>query len=188
VIAAAALCIFFVDRPFALWVAERAHRTSVYAAGMFTLQLLDVLSAAGAVFLAIAWVSGRWYRAPEALRRAVVAGIAATVAVLAALILKLAVGRSDVYPSFLENHIYEVRPFAGGNFRAFPSGTMAAAVAFAAGAGLTRRGDRVLAAVIILVIVETLVVTNSHWLSDLIGGAYLGALAGGAVRRRMRAQ
>jgi membrane-associated phospholipid phosphatase len=148
---------------------------------------LDSLLIAGAVLLVLAVVWRRLYGAPEWLNRLVVGGTGAAVALLGALVLKVAIGRSQVYPPFLQDHIYGFWLFAGSkNFMAFPSATMAVMGAFGAGVGVHRRSQRAAAAVILVTLAVALVVTGSHWLSDIIGGTCFGVVTGEAVARRLR--
>ena len=184
--AAVALCILFVDRPLALWLDARSYGTTAFAIGAFVLRPLDSLLIAGAVLLVLAVV---WRRrgAPDWLNRLIVGGTGAAVALLGVLVLKVAIGRSQVYPPFLQDHIYGFRPFAGSkNFMAFPSATMAVIGAFGVGVGVHRRSQRAAAAVILITLAVALVVTGSHWLSDIIGGTYFGVVTGDAVARRLR--
>ena len=69
---------------------------------------------------------------------------------------------------------------------AFPSATMAGAGGFVAGAGMRGGSQRAAAAVVLIVLALALVVTSSHWLSDIIGGTYFGIATGAAVARRLR--
>lgn len=184
--AAVTLCILLVDRPIALWL-ERFYGTTAYAIGAFILWPLDGLFVAAAVILVVAVVWRRLYSEPAWVNRLVVGLSGAAVALLGALVLKVAIGRSQVYPSFLQNHIYRFRPFAGSeNFMAFPSATMAGVSAFVAAIRVQGRSQRAAAAVILITLAVALVVTGSHWLSDVIGGTYFGAVIGAAVTRRLR--
>jgi hypothetical protein len=186
--AAVALCSVFVDRPLALWLNARFYRTTVFTVGALILRPLDSLLVAGLALLVVAMVSGRLYGAPSWVNRFIVSGASAAVALVVALVLKVAIGRSQVYPPFLQDHIYDVRPFAGSkDFMAFPSATMAGVAAFTVSLVVDhRRADRAAAAVILGILAAALVITASHWLSDIIGGTYLGIVSGAAVARRLR--
>jgi membrane-associated phospholipid phosphatase len=185
--AAVALCVLLVDRPLALWLDARFYGTTAFAIGAFILRPLDGLLIAGTVLLVVAVVWRRLYSAPEWVNRLVVGGAGAAAALLGALVLKVAIGRSQVYPPFLQNHIFGFRLFAGSkNFMAFPSATMAGVGAFVVAVGVHRRSQRAAAAVIVITLAVALVVTGSHWLSDIIGGTYFGVVSGAAVARRLR--
>jgi membrane-associated phospholipid phosphatase len=184
--AALALCFLLVDRPLALWLNARFYGTRAFAIATFILLPLERLLIAGPAVLAVAVVWRRLYRASEWVNRLVVGGAGAAVALLGALVLKVVIGRSQVYPPFLENHIYGLRPFAGSeDFMAFPSATMAAVGAFVVAVGGHRRSHRAAAAIILTTLAVALIVTASHWLSDIIGGTYFGILTGAAVARRL---
>jgi membrane-associated phospholipid phosphatase len=183
---AVALCMLLVDRPLALWLNTRFYGTAAFTIGAIILQFLERLLIAGAVFLVVAVGWRRLYGAPEWVNRLVVGGAGAAVALLGALVLKVAIGRSQVYPPFLQDHIYGFRLFAGSeNFMAFPSATMAGVGAFVVGVGVHRRSQRAAAAVILITLAVALIVTGSHWLSDIIGGTYVGVISGAAVARRL---
>jgi hypothetical protein len=77
---------------------------------------------------------------------------------------------SQVYPLFLQDHIYGFRLFAGAkNFMAFPSATMAGVAAFVVGVGVHRRSQRAAAAVILISLALALLVTGSHWRTSSAG-------------------
>jgi membrane-associated phospholipid phosphatase len=63
---------------------------------------------------------------------------------------------------------------------------MAGACAFLVGVGVNRVSQRVAGAVVVITLAMALVVTSSHWLSDVIGGTYFGVVIGAAVARRFR--
>src|SRR5439155_4469009 len=104
--AAVALCVFLVDRPLALWLDARCYGTTALAISAFILRRLDSLLITGSVLLVVAVGWRRFYGAPDWVNRLVVGGAGAAVALLGALILKVAIGRSQVYPPFLHDHIY----------------------------------------------------------------------------------
>ncbi|MBZ5499881.1 MAG: hypothetical protein LAP85_26075 [Acidobacteriia bacterium] len=185
--AAVALCILLVDRPLALWLDARFYGTTAFAIATFILRPLDGLLLAGVSLLVAAVAWRRFYSVPDWVNRLVVGGAGAAVALLGALVLKVAIGRSQVYPPFLQYHVYGIRLFAGSrNWMAFPSATMAGVGAFVVGVGAHRRSQRAAAAFILVTLAVALVVTGSHWLSDIIGGTYLGVVTGAAVARRLR--
>ena len=104
----------------------------------------------------------------------------------AAEVLKLAIGRSQVFPPFLHDHVYALRPFAGSkDFMAFPSATMAGVAGLISGYGVHRRSGRIAAALVLLVLGAAILVAAGHWLSDIIGGTYLGLVSGAAVARSL---
>lgn len=187
VLSSVALCVLFVDRPVALWMNARLYESTAFAVSEFILRCLDPLLFAAAVLWVALSIRRRVYRTPDFGTRLVIGLTGTAVALVGALVLKVAIGRSQVYPPFLQDHIYECRPFAASlAFMAFPSATMAALGAFAAAAGVNSRRERAVAAAILLAIAVAILVTSGHWLSDIIGGTAFGLLAGAAVARSFR--
>lgn len=181
------MCILLFDRPLAVWLDTRFRGTPAFAISLAILWPLDGLLLAGAVLLVLALLWRRFFRAPHWVNRLIVGGAAAAVALLGSLVLKVAIGRSQVVPPFLQDHVYGFRPFAGTrNFMAFPSATMAGVSAFLVSVGIGRPYQRAAAAAILVTLAVALVLTSSHWLSDTIGGAYFGLVSGAAVARRLR--
>ena len=187
VMAAVPLCVLFVDRPVALWMNARFYDTTAFAVSEFLLRSLDPLLLAAAVLWVALSIRRRFYRTPAFGNRLVIGLAAAAVALVGALVLKAAIGRSQVYPPFLQDHVYECRPFAASlDFMAFPSATMAALAAFVAAAGVNTRRECAVAAGVLVAIAAAILITGGHWLSDIIGGAAFGLLAGAAVARSFR--
>jgi hypothetical protein len=185
--AAVAVCILFVDRSLALWLDARVYGSTLFRVGELILWPLDSILVSGAVLLVAALAWRRFFSVPDWVNRLVVGGIGAAVALLSALLLKIAIGRSQVYPLFLHDHLYELAPFAGAeSFMAFPSATMAGVGAFVFGVGLEGRPQRAAAAVMLITLALALLVTGSHWLSDILAGTYVGGMSGAAVARRLR--
>lgn len=182
-------CMTFVDRPLALWLDRQFRGTALYAACVRGFQVVDGLGLLGVALLV---VGGAWRIAggnvPWPVRRLVDALLAAALMLALTLFLKWAIGRSQVDPVFLRDHVYAFHPFRGGlDFRAFPSATMAVSSAFLFAWGVTRPRDRVAAGSVLSVLALAILVTNGHWLSDIVAGTFLGASFGAAARsRRMR--
>jgi membrane-associated phospholipid phosphatase len=65
---------------------------------------------------------------------------------------------------------------------------MAGASAFVVGLHLRTAAERMTLAVANGVLAAALLVSNGHWLSDIIGGVSLGLVIGGAVARRFFAR
>jgi membrane-associated phospholipid phosphatase len=169
----------------ALWANRALLDSNAFAMGMFVMRLLDPFLIAGAVaFIGI----GLWRiagNAPAWTRRVLTAGGAAALALLVALALKYAVGRSQAYPTFLRDGVYGFRPLSGSvDYAAFPSATMAGVSALLRGARTTTPQARLIAVALIALLAAALIVTNGHWLGDIVGGTYLGLLVGGIVQKR----
>jgi hypothetical protein len=54
--------------------------------------------------------------------------------------------------------------------------------------GITRQRDRLVAGCVLLVLLLAVLITNSHWLADLIGGTFLGVTIGTAMRSRAQSR
>ena len=108
--------------------------------------------------------------------RPLVLGVSsAALALLIAVVLKWLIGRSDPYPTYLVAGSYGFHPLHGG---VFPSATTAATSGFVAVIWLVVPRLRVLGAIVLSLIVAAIVLTNGHWVADIIGGGFLGAFVG----------
>lgn len=183
------LCVVFVDRPTARWFDTTFHSSPVrdIAAGMFSL-IHQSLRVAGAVIVVVSvWLLlsregvSKW-------RGRILAGSVATVVSLAITVaLKFIVGRSQVDPAFLRDGVYTIRPFTlGPDYGAFPSATAAVATALIIALQLPPRVERLLLIIVLSLLTAALLVTGGHWLSDIIGGIWLGIVLGRFVSRRFR--
>jgi membrane-associated phospholipid phosphatase len=178
------LCITCIDLP----LADCAH--AAFGTGLFKVAIA-ILTALRAMLVPMALFAvgcGAWRlagrRLPAWARPFVKAVLAAAVAVIITLALKVAIGRSQPYPHYTSNHIHEFRPFwADRSYRAFPSGTMAVASAFLAVLCLKSAGRRWFAGTVLILIAACVVITNGHWLADILGGFYLGTIMGWLILR-----
>jgi hypothetical protein len=183
VVGGVALAAAQLDRPLALFMEYAFGGTQVEAAINAGLGLLLPTTFVAAILAAIAVARRDHLRPRRWLERYLNSALSTGAAVLVAVALKHAIGRSQVDPGFLMNHVYTVRPFSASQaFAAFPSATMAGVSAAVFGA----RVPAWLSGAIIVMIAAALIATNSHWLSDLIGGLYVGHLASRAVLRTRR--
>jgi len=109
----------------------------------------------------------------------------AALSLAATVVLKFMIGRSQVYPPFLRDGIYTFLLVHGRpDYGAFPSATMAGASALIIGLHLRTAAERVTLVVVTSLLTAALLVTNGHWMSDIIGGVCLGLVIGRAVARR----
>jgi len=176
---ALAICAAFVDRPLALWLDAQFKGTATFAAAAAIFRPVDGVFIAGFLLLAVSFIARRLFRAPVPPLPIISGATAMTAAVVAGVALKIAVGRSQVVPGFLDQHIYGLRPFAlSETYMGFPSATMAGAAGFLTGLGARSALARAAGAGIFVVLAVALLVTNGHWLSDIIGGTALGVLIG----------
>jgi hypothetical protein len=173
-------CILVVDRPVAAWSNAILFNTGVARLCELFLRPLDLILLGGGVVsgLALLWRSFR--RAPPWIDRLLDGALAAACALALALVLKLSLGRSQVYPSFLRDHLYTFHLLHGSPNAAFPSATMAGA-----GAALRGMGVRLgVVALILLGLAAALIATSGHWLSDIVAGTYAGSVIGALVHQR----
>lgn len=81
------------------------------------------------------------------------------------------------FPRFLNQHLYGFNFFhLGSAFASFPSGHTAVAVAALTALAITYPIWRLFAMVMSILVMTGLVVTNYHFVGDVIGGAFLGAI------------
>ena len=179
------LCALLVDRPLALWLHSHFHGSSLESGANEAFRRVDqLLPAAGVLVLLL----GAWFTiaksAPGWLRHVVSGGLAAALSLGAAIVLKFMIGRSQVYPPFLRDGIYTFSLLHGRpDYGAFPSATMAVASALIVGLHLRTTAERAALVIATGVLTAALLVTNGHWLSDIIGGVCLGLVIGGLVAR-----
>jgi membrane-associated phospholipid phosphatase len=94
-------------------------------------------------------------------------------------LLKFLIGRSQVYPPWIERHEYGFFPLHGlPGYGAFPSATMAVAAAVLTVIWIAMPRWRAPGALLLSLVAVAIIMTNSHWVSDVIGGGFLGAFSG----------
>lgn len=188
-ITAILLSMAYVDRPVAEYVHAHLRHTALSHWTMRTLSSLLLVPVLALLFLL---ASGCWLFAGRSLaswtRTPLLCSWSVAWSVSAAIVLKHVFGRSSPYPDYVVHRIYELRPFhADSAHLAFPSGTMAVSGAILSVVWLRYPGRRVAIMLILLLLALALVITNSHWLADVIGGLFLGASVGRAYARRGQA-
>jgi membrane-associated phospholipid phosphatase len=88
-------------------------------------------------------------------------------------------GRGWPDPTYIENHLYGFRLLhAGAHWTSFPSGTATISSAIAATVWVVAPRIRLPGVLLAALLCGAVVVTNGHWLSDVIAGAFLGASIG----------
>jgi membrane-associated phospholipid phosphatase len=177
------LCVIYADRPVANFAHRHLFRTPLFAVATGVFRPLQIVTAAGLLIVAgsgLGILVRR--RAVDRLRVPLECAAAATFALPIALLLKFAIGRSQVYPVYLADHIYEFRPFHGGtNYEAFPSATMTVTLAIVGVVWDRLPRLRTACVSFTALLAAALVVTNGHWLGDIAAGTFLGALLGWSV-------
>jgi membrane-associated phospholipid phosphatase len=100
-------------------------------------------------------------------------------ATAADIIFKHILGRAWPDPAYIQNHIYGFRLLHGGTqWESFPSGTAAISAAIASVLWLEMPRWRAMSAVIVVLLCVAVVITNYHWVGDVIAGAFLGTSIG----------
>lgn len=170
------LSIAWFDHPVARWVQQVVYETGVYQGAVVLLWVTLFVGGALVLFAlgALPTVFRKRSMPPlvETIFLTTVVGIAG---LLVAELLKFAIGRSTPYPDYLLFGNDVARPFHLGSF---PSGTAAASGAMFWVFWRMGPRFRVAYAIPFLMVCLALVVTNSHWLSDILAGAGLGSLLG----------
>jgi membrane-associated phospholipid phosphatase len=106
-------------------------------------------------------------------------------ALSAVMALKFLIGRSQVYPPWIERREYGFFPLHGVHgYGAFPSATMAVAAAMLAVIWIQVPRRRALSGLLFVLVAGAIIMTNGHWVSDVIGGGFLGAFSGWLTVRR----
>lgn len=174
------LCVAFVDRPLADYSREIFGGTDLFQSVVKIFVPMEMIAAA--VILVIAASAVRLHvshRDIGIISLPIQSASAAAIAIVLAGMLKVAIGRSQVYPSYIVSRIYEFHPFHGGtDYQAFPSATMSVTVAVAAVLWNRRPRLRWLWTLAAFLQISALLITNGHWLADIVGGVFLGALVG----------
>jgi len=179
------ICIAYVDRPVADFAHNRLDGTQLF--GVAVAILTSLLGALVLMTLYVvgcgAWrLAGR--RLPNWARLLLQAVLAAGVSLVVAYSLKIVIGRSEADPLYVSSHIHEFCPFRGdAGHMAFPSATMAVASAFLGVLCSGSTGRRVVAGALLTLLGACLVVTNSHWVADILGGSCLGIVVGALIPR-----
>ena len=182
-VATVLLCISFVDRPVANYVHQRFYATTAYAWAAHLLQPFRGGMAALGLF---ALGAGTWALAGRSLPRwaqaTALAAAGALMAVVVAVALKRLIGRSDVDPTYLVRGLYGFHPLHGGfGYDAFPSATMAGTTAVLAVFWCRYPQVRPWCGVLVALVVTAVLITNGHWVADVVGGGFLGGTVGGLV-------
>ena len=184
--AAVLACMAWVDRPVAGYVEAHFRGTPLFE---WTTRALSLLPPVLFVLLASLVTAGalalRGRQMPAWTGVPMLCGWSAALALSAAVALKRVFGRSwaDLYTA---RGVYEFHPLHGGyGYEAFPSGTTTVACALLAVVWIRVPRFRTASALVLAAIAGALVSTNSHWVSDVIAGCYLGAAIGAMTVRML---
>jgi len=182
---AVVVCIAYVDRPAAEFLETHLRRTTLWAWLDRVLRPLDLVVVTELFFLfgCGIWVlSGRqlcsWTETPLLSAWSTVWAVAATI------ICKHIFGRAWPDPTYVHDHLYGFHFLRGGqHWDSFPSGTAAISTAIVSVLWIMRPRWRVVSLLIVVLLSGAVVVTNFHWMSDVIAGAFLGASIGWSTVR-----
>jgi len=100
-------------------------------------------------------------------------------AAAADIIFKHIFGRAWADPAYIQNRVYEFRLLHGGPYwDSFPSGTAAISAAIASVIWIMIPRWRAISAMIVVLLCIAVLITNYHWVGDVIAGAFLGMSIG----------
>jgi membrane-associated phospholipid phosphatase len=175
-----AVCIAYVDRPAAEFFDEYLRHTTAWA---WLGRALAPLNLTVAIALLCAFGCGIWTRSGRLLplwtRTPLLCCWAAVWATVASFVFKRLFGRSWPDPEFVQNHIYGFRLLHGGpHWHSFPSGTAAISVAIVSVLWILQPRWRALGVLIVALLCIAVVITNYHWVGDVIAGMFLGTFIG----------
>jgi membrane-associated phospholipid phosphatase len=107
---------------------------------------------------------------------------------VASFVFKRIFGRAQPEPEFVQNHLYGFRLLHGGpHWQSFPSGTAMISVAIVSALWILQPRWRVPGALIAALLCVAVVLTNYHWVGDVIAGMFLGSFIGWrSVRAAMK--
>jgi membrane-associated phospholipid phosphatase len=169
-----------VDRPVADSVQAHLRQTALFAWTTRALGLLPLVLILVLVFLLGAGCRaldgrplGAWTRTPLLCSWSVVWSLSATI------VLKHIVGRSSADPLYVVRRVYEFHWLHGSpGYDAFPSGATAIAAALLSVVWIRVPRLRAVCGLVLAVVSLALIITNGHWVSDVLGGGFLGASTG----------
>jgi membrane-associated phospholipid phosphatase len=174
------VCIAYVDRPTAEFFDAHLRPTAAWAWMDRALAPLDLTVVMALLFVlgcVISAGSGRllplWTRTPR------LCSWAALCATVASLVFKRIFGRAQPDPEFVQNHLYGFRLLHGGpHWNSFPSGTAMISVAIVSVLWILQPRWRASGILIAALLCIAVVITNFHWVGDVIAGTFLGAFIG----------
>jgi membrane-associated phospholipid phosphatase len=177
---AVVVCIAYIDRPVAEFFDTHLRHTTTWVWLDRALAPLDIVVVAALLFLfgSGAFVMsgcllGSWTRIP------LLCSWAAMWATAAVIIFKHIFGRAWPDPTYVQSHLYGFRLLHGGpHWESFPSGTAAISSAIASVLWIVMPRWRAIVALIVALLCAAVVITNYHWVGDVIAGAFLGTSIG----------
>ncbi len=176
----AVVCIAYVDRSAASFFDQHLRHTTARLWIERALAPLDLTVAMALLFLLGCGVWASFNRAlPLWTRTPRLCSWAASWATLASSLFKRIFGRVQPDPEFLQNHLYGFRLLHGGpHGHSFPSGTATISAAIVLVLCILLPRWRALGILIVALLSIAVILTNYHWVGDVVAGVFLGAFIG----------
>jgi membrane-associated phospholipid phosphatase len=179
-VATTLLSISYLDRPIADFFSANIRPTAAWDYLTYLLAPCSlIVVAALVILLGSGWLllSGRVLPAWSCIP--LLCSWSTMWALAAQNILKDIFGRSSTEPTYSQSHMYQFRYFhATAGWNSFPSGTAMVMTALAAVLWSTVPASRLFVVMAVSIVMALLIVTNGHWMSDLIAGGGLGVYIG----------
>jgi membrane-associated phospholipid phosphatase len=174
------VCIAYIDRPAAEFFDEYLGHTTARVWINRALTPLDLTAAIALLLVLGCWIWARSGRLlPSWTRTPLLCFWAALWASIACFIFKRLFGRAQADPEFIQNHIYGFRFLHGGwHWHSFPSGTAAISTAIVSVLWILQPRWRALGVLTFALLCAAVVVTNTHWVGDVIAGMFMGSFIG----------
>ena len=173
----------WLDRPIALFAHAQTQQFALFENLTLIPELIAPLVIAAFFLLGLHAVTGKPMSRP--LTAIVLATVSLAVASAVKDQLKFAFGRTwpETWirdnPSFIRDGVFGFNPFHGGSgFSSFPSGHTTATCAVMSVLWICYPRYRIAYALCVVAVAVGLIGADFHFLSDVIAGAYLGALVG----------
>ncbi len=171
-----ALCVQFVDRPIALFANAHLAAKNSLATSLDLVLLFVPLGALTILGCGCTVLAGRSLtRLAEA---TMLAGFSLMWALAStAYLLKPAFGRIEIATYLAHPNLYGFKPFHGNSNSGFPSGHVAIATSFLLVFWVFYPRARILIGTVIGAVMIGLVLATWHFVSDVVGGLFVGATA-----------
>jgi len=189
-VTAVVVCVYWIDRPATEYFNTHLRDSAVsdWIKSFLAPLVLIPISALLFLFGAGCWrLSGRklgqWTQIPLLCCRSTIWALAAE------FVCKDIFGRGSPDSVYFQSHLYGFRFLhAGPHWTSFPSGTATIAASLSATIWLLSPRLRLAVLILLLLICGGVIVTNEHWISDGVAGAFLGASIGWMTVRMLGSQ
>jgi|SRR5579863_2450975 membrane-associated phospholipid phosphatase len=184
-VVAALVSIAYVDRAAAEFFEAHLRHTALWVWLDHALRPLDL---AVVLALSLLFGCGIWVLSGRQLHRRtetpLLCSWAMVWAVAATIVCKHIFGRGWPDPTYLHDHLYGFRLLHGApHWDSFPSGTATISSAIASVLWIVHPRWRALTLLAVVLLSVAVVITNYHWVSDVIAGVFLGATIGWSTIR-----